>query len=172
MANLDFAGGFEPIRKRDGSALVCEYLTLASNNAEIFKFDPVERSSDGVVIPCVAASVACIGVAAEYKAASSGGELAYFPIENTIFLAQADDTVDAQTDFDLTYNFVVGAGDALTKRSTFEIDGSSQAASAVQPVKILKVHYEKTQDGNALGNNVKVECIIHEGAFNGAGLIG
>lgn len=173
MANLDFPGGFEPVRRRDNTELVCEYAAIDPANVEIGKYDPLERNSDGYLQPCIGASVTWVGVSASHVAANTGGEIAYYPIEGLIMVAQVDDaTVDDQTDFDLLYEFTVGPVDPLTGRSTYEIAGATQAADPTLPIKLLRVAPEISQNGNALGANVKVEVIANAGAFKGAGLIG
>ena len=173
MANVDFPFGFEPIRYQNGRAMTCEYLPVSSTNSAIGFNDPLERGSDGYLTPATASSTTVVGIAAQSLAANTGGNVAYFPIEGLICKAQVDDaSVDAQTDFDLTYGLTVGTPDSLTGRSTFEIDGSTGASSATLPVKLTKVWDSPNQYGNALGANVVVECMFNNGPFKGAGIAG
>lgn len=170
MANVDFPGGFVP--KGDGNEAV-NYYDIASNNGEIGLYDLVERRSDGYIHQAQASSVTIIGVAAEHKAANSGGQIAVYDDPNMTFIAQMDETeFDAQTDFDLNYNIVVGTPNSLNGRSIMEIDSSSQAATATLPIKVLRLASVITQAGNALGANARVECIINNHVKKSTGVNG
>lgn len=172
MANLDFPRGAEPIRRRDGS-LASDIIEIASTNTEIGLFDLLERRADGFVWPAQAGSLTIIGIAAQHVAANTGGTVNYFPTEDTIFTMQSDDaSIDVQSDFDLVYDIIASAPNATTGQSTMEIDGSSGAATATLPIKILRVHQIITQAGNVLGANVLLECVINHGVVKGAGTIG
>lgn len=152
--------------------MVVEYADLSATNSAIGLYGLVERRADGFLDRVQATTLTLVGVAAAQYAANAGGTIAYYPIENLVMLAQVDDaTVNAQTDFDLVYDIVTGAPNATTGRSIDEIDGSSQAATATLPIKILKVH-AVIGEANALGANVKVECIANQGVFKGAGTTG
>jgi len=99
-------------------------------------------------------------VAAEYKAANSGGSIKYYPADGLVMRAQVDDaTIAAQADMDLTYDFVVGAPNATTRRSIFEIDGDSSHATD-KPVSILRIAQAQDAVGNSLGANVALEVKI------------
>lgn len=169
MANRDFPGGFEPKRVRGGGTVLPTYYDIASNNSAIDKFDLVERGSDGYISRAQASSTTIVGVALEGKVANSGGKIAICDAPDVIYEAQADDsTIDAQTDFDLNYNIV--AGSAAGGRSVMEIDASTQAATATLPIKILRVADDQTQQGNALGANVRLECMINQGILHAGNL--
>jgi len=170
MANLDWARGFVPFRRLGGTCNTVNYYDLGASNPEIGLYDLVERDANGVLIRAQATSTTIVGVAAEYKVANSGGTLAVYDAPDQTYLAQVDDaTVNAQTDLDLNYDINVGA--VSNNRSTMEIDGNTQAATATLPIKILRIADVQTEDGNALGANVLVECIINQSILK-AGAIG
>lgn len=172
MTNRDFPKGFIPIRRLGGGELVTNYYDLSATNGEIFENDLVERRASGYIEQIQAGSTVGLGVAAEYKAANTGGKIAVSDADDLVMLAQVDDdTVNAQTDLDLNYDIVVGTGSALTKRSGMEIDGSSQAANANLPIKILCIAQDFTAEGNELGANVNVECVLNRG-IRKAGALG
>ncbi len=169
MANVDFPRGFIPFK----GCMDTEYYPIASNNSEIGLFDLVERGADGNLGPAQASSVTIIGVAAEHKAANSGGELAVYDDPFMRFIAQADEAeINAQTDFDLNYNIVATTPNATTGQSQMEIDSSSQASTNTLPIKILRVVDMISQAGNALGANVLVECIINNHLLKSVGVNG
>lgn len=174
MPNLDFPRGAEPIRMRDGGSIVSDIIEIASTNTLIGYFDLLERRADGFIWPAQAASTTIVGIAMETIQANTGGTINYVPLNaDVLFTMQSDDaSIDAQTDFDLVYDIIASAPNALTGRSTMEIDGSSGAATATLPIKILRVHPIITQDGNALGANVLLECVINHGVTKGAGTVG
>jgi len=157
MANTDFASGFEPLKYENGGELQVEEGTISDSNSAIGYFDPLEMHTDGYLQQAQAASTRIVGVAAEYKAANSGGTIKYYPATGLVMRAQVDDaTVAAQADLDLTYDMVVGAPNATTKRSIFEIDGDSSHATD-KPISILRVAPAQDIVGNALGANVALE---------------
>lgn len=167
--NVDFPRGFIPYKGCHRT----EYYPIASNNAEIGLFDLVERRADGFVHPAQATSVTILGVAAERKAANSGGEIAVYDDPFMRFLAQMDEAdFDAQTDFDLNYNIVATTPNTLTGQSQMEIDSSTGAATATLPIKVLRVADVLSPAGNALGANVLVECIIQNHLLKSTGVNG
>lgn len=174
MANIDFPRGFEPKRHiNGGQTLAYTSGLLAAANAQIGKWDLLERRADGFIHRAQAATVTLIGVAAENIAANAGGSISYIPIDGLIMWAQASGAeIDAQTDFDLTYDIIASAPNALTGNSTMEIDSATSGASATLPIKILRVVDVITQSGNSLGANVLLECVANAGVTKGAGLAG
>lgn len=168
MANVDFPRGFIPVRYKDNRSLVVEYFDVSSTNAEIAVNDIVERRSDGFVHIAQAASTSVVGVAAQAKAANSGGTIAVVPAPGLVMLAQVDDaTVNAQTDIGLNYDIVATVPSG--GKSQMEIDGSTQATTATLPILIERVADVTSVAGNALGANVLVECVFNQCAYNGGG---
>lgn len=158
MANVDFPRGFQPYRGK----MDTEEYPIATNNGEIFADDLVELRTDGFYYQAQATSLTLIGTAAEYKAANSGGKIKVYSDPNMRFLAQASGAeIDAQTDLDLNYNFVVAAGDPITKRSKMEINSATGAATSTLPIKVLRVVELVPASKNTLGANVLLECIIN-----------
>lgn len=169
MSNLNFPHGFVPV---DDDCQM-HYYPVAPTNTQIGENDLVERRADGYIWPAQVSSTTIIGVAAHNVKANTGGFLAVYDDFDTVFEAQSNDaTIDAQTDFDLNYDIVASAPDAITGRSTMQINGASQAATATLPIKILRVPTKVTKNGNALGANVLVECIINNHLLKSTGVIG
>jgi len=169
MANVDFPRGFVPVRGR----MDTEDLPISSTNGEIGLYDLIERRTDGFYHPAQATSITIVGVAAHHVDANTGGTVKVYTDPNLRFHAQMDEAeVDAQTDLDLNYNIVASAPNAVSGRSTMEIDSSTQAATATLPIKVLRVVDIITASGNALGANVLVECIINNHLHKSTGVIG
>lgn len=169
MANVDAPRGFIPIRYKDGRKFAVEYFDVLSTNDAIAVNDIVERRADGFAHIAQASSVSILGVAAESKAASSGGTIAVIPAPGLVMLAQCDEAdVNAQTDIGLNYNIVATA--PSNGKSQMEIDSSTQAATATLPILIERVaaitDWDRT---NTLGANVLVECVFNACAYNGGG---
>src|SRR5574343_921175 len=168
MANVDFPRGAITIRRIDGGGVVAQYYDLSSVHDAIVIGDPVERRADGYVHQAVASSRQIVGIALESKSANAGGTLAVAPAATTVFQMQVDDaTVNAQTDIGLNYDFIIGA--PVNGRSIAEIDGSTQAVTATLPILIERVSDVQTEEGNALGANVLVDCVFNECAYRGGG---
>jgi len=169
MANLDYPNGFTIIKGWQ----VCNEYDLAAANSQIGEGDLIERHTDGYVRPAVATSTTIVGVAAESKAANSGGKLKVYDDPNAVFVAQADDAnIAAQTDLRLNYDIVASAPNSISGRSTMEIDASTKAATATLPIKVLRLASVITKEGNALGANVKVECLINNHLLKSTGVVG
>ncbi len=158
MANTDFPSGYEPLKYENGKDLSVEEGAIAAANNAIGYFDPLEMHTDGYLQQAQATSTRIVGVAAEYKAANSGGYVKYYPAAGLIMRAQSDDaTIATQAEMDLTYDIVTGAPNATTQRSIMEIDGNSTHATD-KPISILRVAQAQDNVGNALGANVALEC--------------
>ena len=169
MANLNFPRGFIPI---GGCNSVREY-NIAAANPQIGENDLVERRADGFVYPASVTTITPIGIAAESKAANSGGRLKVYDSPDLLLEAQVDDaSVAAHTDFDLNYDIIASAPNAVSGRSTMQIDGSTKAATATLPIKILRIREIVTKERNVLGNHVAVECIINNHLHKSTGVIG
>jgi len=168
MANVDFPRGAIVIRSKNGGPGGVEYFDLASTNTAIGVGDILERRADGFVWQAVASSRQIVGIAQEAKAANVGGTIAVHPANNVVFQMQVDDaTVNAQTDIGLNYDFIAGA--PVNGRSVYEIDGSTQATTATLPILIERVSDVQSEEGNALGANVLVDCVFNECAYRGGG---
>lgn len=170
MANVDFPRGFIPIR---GCMKTEEYDLHPTTHTAIGKNDLVERRADGYIYRAQASSVTIIGVAAESKAANTGGSLKVYDDPDIVLVAQSDDATDpaAQTDLDLNYNIVDGSPDSRGF-STQEIDGSSKSATATLPIKILRRAKISGGDLSEFGANCAVECIINNHLKKSTGVNG
>lgn len=170
MANIDFPMGFKPRYRLGGGSINPIYLDLGGSQGAIAKDDLLERRSDGYIYPAQASSTTIVGVAAETKSASATGKIGVFSAPDLVYEAQVDDaTVNAQTDLDLNYDVTVTA--PVSGKSQMEIDGSTQAATATLPIKIIGVQTYNDGYENALGANVKVLCVLNQGIFK-AGALG
>ena len=95
MANVDSPNGFLPYSGPGNGQAVVTYLDLSTSNSAIGKGDPVTHAS-GVVDQAAAAAALC-GIAAEAKAANSGGQIAVWADPAQRFIAQTDDTTGTAT---------------------------------------------------------------------------
>lgn len=171
MANYDFPRGFVPSRYLDGSQAVCQPLPISSTNGEIKLYDLIERRTDGYFHPAQAGSLTLAGVACEYVAANTGGNVLVDTNPAVVMLAQASGSeINEQSDFDLNYDIVVSS--TTTKRSGMEINSATGAATANLPIKILSVAPAQDSNGNELGANVLLECVFNQHLFKGAGIAG
>lgn len=173
MANINFPSGFTALRNRNNGELVCEAYAMNPTHDAIYVGDFIERRSDGYFHVAQASSTTIVAVAAEYKAANSTGDILGYPTDGLLMQAQMDaSATPAITDFDLVYDISATTGDTTTKRSKQEISTTSKAATATLPIKVLRVAPLNDQNGNAIGNYVKVECILNHGLTKGAGTTG
>ncbi|MFH1645633.1 MAG: hypothetical protein ABIB11_04350, partial [Candidatus Omnitrophota bacterium] len=83
MANTDLPMGFRPY---DAEARMTPY-EISATNSEILRGDVLEMPAAGYVSGQAAASSAPIlGIAAEYKAANSGGKILVYDDPNSRFI--------------------------------------------------------------------------------------
>lgn len=170
MANSDNPKGFLPyLTPSDGRPKIHYYDLLATNDA-IGKGDPIVMHTDGYVNRAAASDI-LVGIAAEPKAANSGGKLAVWDDPMQEFVAQTDNgtgTATAQTCINLNANFVAGA--PSSGRSIAEIDESSATTTATLPFRIVRLSDEL---GNAFGefNRLVVRINAHK-AKGGTGTLG
>jgi len=169
MANTNFPMGFVPVRYINGKDLSTEDIDVDASNNAIYINDLLERRTDGYVHVAQATSVSLMGVAAEYKAANTGGTIKYYPLEGLLMKAQVNGAVGVpQSDFDLAFDIVVTTGDTVTKYSKHEINPTG-GATATFPIKILKLWPSKNKEGNVMGPYMKVLCMANQGVTKGAG---
>ena len=163
MANTDFPSGAIPIKYKNGKSLQNEVATISATNAAIYPGDTLELHTDGYArVIETTTPTKVLGVAAEYKAANSGGEVNYYPAQDLVFRMQGDGSdIDAQTDFDLTYAITNTTGDTTTLRSKQEIDTDATDATDY-PVIIRKVASTQDYVANALGANVELICEFND----------
>lgn len=159
MANSNNPNGFTPVQNANngGGQPVVTYFDLSSTNTIIGKGDPVKSASG--VIDRAAAGDALIGIAAEHKAANSGGTIAVWADPSQLFSAQTDDGTGTGTAVAAAQgncNFV--AGNASNGRSIAELDESSVNTTATLPFKLLWL--EKSPN-NAYGEFNRWVCKIN-----------
>lgn len=166
MANLDYPRGCILV-KGDETA---DTYTIAPTNTAIGVNDPLEMRSDGYVWQAQAGSTTIIGIAAEAKAASTGGSILVYDDPLIEFQMQVNDAnVNVQTDLGLAYDIVIGA--PVRGSSIAEIDGTTGAVTATLPIKPLRVSQIITKNGNVFGANVLLDCKFNQ-HFNKAGSVG
>lgn len=126
MANADKPMGFRVAYTKHGSpARVRNYQS--SGTAVIYQGDAIGISGTAGHIKSIAATsdTMPMGVAAEYKAATTGDIRVYDDLTNTIFIAQADTSqIAGTTKVNQFYDLVVGASTA-TELSIHELDASA-----------------------------------------------
>lgn len=149
MANTSVVDGFRPWGP-------CERETPYVAGATIYKGDLVKFKNDGTVEPAAAGAAGCLGAAMHYAVSGDTVNVADDPAQQ--FIAQADDTIDAQTDFNLNYNITVGTASTKYRRSAMQIDGSTQATDSNLPIKVLRL---LPAVGNELAAACKVVCKIN-----------
>lgn len=162
MANTNNPSGFVPYISPNGGSGKAKitYLPLAAANALIGVGDPLEIDAGGV--DKAEASDALCGIAAEPKAASSGGTIAVWADPNQLFVAQTDDgTGDLTAAADMRKNCNFVAGTASNGRSIAEIDENSGDTTATLPFKVIRLSDEI---GNAHGefNRLVVKINNHQ----------
>jgi hypothetical protein len=171
MANRNSPNGFLPVINLDGSGgPKLEYLPLLATNVLIGRGDPVTIAAGGV--DKAGASTALCGIAAEPKAANSGGYIAVWSDPNQLFVAQTDDgTGDLTTAADMRKNANIVAGTPVNGQSIAEIDENTGDTTATLPLKVIRLSNEI---GNALGefNRLVVRINNHQlsGGTGTAGL--
>lgn len=141
MANVNNPSGFLPYMNPNsacGGQAKKTYLNLSATNSVIYKGSPVKISSGDVNI--AAAGDAICGIAAEYKAANTGGLIAVFADPDQLFVAQTDDgtgTLTAATDCMKNVNHIGTSGSNF--RSTAEIDESTADTTATKTFKAFRL---------------------------------
>ena len=166
MANPNIPNGFKPYShpfSGGGQPQVTEHDVLATN-AEIGVGSPVKIGAGGLEL--ASASDALCGIAAEYKAASSGGTCKVWSDPMQLFVAQTDDGTGVATALaaiGLNINFI-GTG-VSNRRSTSELDESSATTTATLPFKIIELSKEfHSSAQNAFGefNRLVVKINNHQ----------
>lgn len=149
MANTSIVDGFRPWGR-------CLRETPYVAGGTIYKGDLVKFKSDGTVEVSAAGAAGCLGAAMHYAVSGDTVNVADEPSQQ--FVAQADDTIDAQTDFNLNYNITVGTASTKYRRSAMQIDGSTQASDSNLPIKVLRLLPDPQ---NELAAACKVVCTIN-----------
>jgi hypothetical protein len=164
MANTDFAYGLRPWSGDGAPPRVTSY-DLAAANTVIAQNSLVLRNELGYADASTAVAPpdgAILGVAAEYKAANSGGTIKVYDDPKQKYLIQAEGTV-AQTHIGTWCNLKTATGlDATTKWSTIEID---QATYSNTKPSLLFIEALSPEVGNALGANADVIVTINPQKF-------
>lgn len=168
MANLDNATGFVPVGRLGGgrgSPKAREY-ELHDSNSEIGIGTPVAIVDGGVNLATAGAGNTILGIAAEHKAASSGGKILVWDDPDQLYTAQTDDgtgTATAEAAIGLNIDFV-GTG-VSSGRSTAELDEDTAAVGATLQFRIVGLSKEmQRNDVNAHGefNRLIVRINTHQ----------
>lgn len=158
MANKNQPFGFRP---KSPNPQVHPY-PLSSSNSEILCGHPVVTGSNGYITNATAGGGAASirGIAAEYKAASSGGNLLVWDDPYTIFLAQEDGAGATST---VAYagenvDFCSDETSGNSVNSAAELDSSSHATTATLQFRLLRKY---NIPNNAYGAYCIWECMIN-----------
>lgn len=154
MANKDNANGFMPYShaKGGGGQATAMSYPLLSTNAAIGIGSPVFKTTSGVDHATAGTGNPLIGIAAEPKAANTGGTIKVWDDPFQLFVAQCDDGTGTATiagALGLNINFInSGVQSANSKISKSELDESSATTGATLQFKIIALSTE--YQGNAL----------------------
>lgn len=171
MANTDAPHGFRPVRHLTGGTVRTNVYNLVAANSAIGVGDVIVQTDTGEVNRGAADPTAgtVVGVAAEPKAASDGGDILVWDDPDIIYEAQMDDgtTYTVQTGMNLNYNIVDGT--PVNGVSIQEIDEGSAATTSTLPLKALRLY--KAVD-NAFGQFNRIEVILNTHVARGVGTAG
>lgn len=146
MANKNAPNGFNPYSTGQFGTPRLRSYNLISTNAVIGQGTMVAMVADGVD---AWTSGAFLGVAAENKAANSGGTILVWDDPQQLFVAQTDDGEGtATTAAALSLNITATANGVSGIYSTQELDESSAAVGATLPWKLM---YLSAAPDNAYG---------------------
>ena len=175
--NADRPFGFIAVRHYFGGLVRASAYSIASGLAQdLFYGDPVKSTGTGKNITIAAAAGRALGVFAGVQYVDSNGDVRWEPkwVSGTVietgskvvawvyddpgilFEIQADGAVVA-ADIGATADYVLGAGDAKTGRSRYELDSSDIGTGAN-----LKIIELVDRPDNAFGTNAKVHVLINE----------
>lgn len=158
MANSDFPSGLEPVRHKSGGEIRPTKRTLNAANTAIGLFDPVVLDSGGTV-NISTSGARLLGVSAEKKAASAGGDILVYDDPAIIFKVQTASGVDfAQTHVGNLADLNTTAYSSTTDRSQVEVNLATVGTSSGQ-LRILEL--VKRPD-NALGAHADILVEIYE----------
>lgn len=178
MANPDMPNGFRPYAdpfSGSGQPQITEHDVLATNVA-IGIGSPVAIVAGGLDHATAGAGNALCGIAAEAKAANSGGKLKVWSDPFQEFVAQTDNgtgTATALAAVGLNIDFV-GTGVGANNLSTAELDESSAAVTANCQFKIKRLADEiNGKNVNAFGQFNRFVVKINNHQFStGTGTAG
>ncbi len=160
MANVNNPLGFIPYRHRGGGDIRANRFPLAAANSAIGIGCPVKILNDGTVdLAAAGATAICIGVSAEYKAASSGGYIMVYDDPMITYRIQCNGAI-AATDVFYAYDHAAGTVNATTGKSTDYLNSSAGATDAMCTVLGLI-----EEAGNAWGAYQDVEVIIRDHVY-------
>jgi len=162
--------GFRPIYALGGQHGRTNKYVLAAANAIIGVGDLLARDANGAVDRAAATSVQIIGVAAEAKAASSGGFILVYDNPDQVYEAQTDNgtgTLTAQTGCNLNADFVVA--NAVNGISRMEIDENSGNTTATLPLVVLRLWDEPN---NSFSEFNRLEVRINNHVLQSLGTTG
>lgn len=151
MANSDKSFGFRPCEPN----APIHYHNLSSTNSEILKGHPVVKGTDGYIVAATAGggAISVLGIAAEYKAANSGGKIGVYDDPATEFYVQEDgDGATSSVAYEgENVDFISTHTSGNGIDSVCELDISSHAATATLAFRIVRLADEIPN--NAYGAN-------------------
>jgi hypothetical protein len=164
MANADAAYGALLIDSEGKQYKVRRFVK--KTGSAIYPGDFVKRASTGNVEVADAGAV-LLGVAMEYKAATSTDEIAICDDPDAVFEIQA--SADAQAaDVFTNANIVATAGDTGKLQSKHTLDSSTIATTNTLQLRILGLH---SIGSNAYGSYARLKVKINQHAYS-SGVLG
>ncbi len=172
MANVDAPHGFVPVRTLDGSCITTSRYNVAAANAAIGIGDMIVVAGTGLVDRGAATPAVgtVVGVAAEPKAASSGGTMLVYDNPSIVYEGQTDDGTGAATAITcIGANGNIVATAPANGISKMEIDDSVATTTSTLPIKLLRLY---PVVGNAFGEFNRLEFVFNTSFLKGDGSTG
>ena len=170
MANPDRPHGFRPVATPSGTPARTNEYNVAAANTAMGIGDVVVLTTAGVVDAGAASATQIIGIAAQAKAASSGGTMLVYDDPDLLVEAQTDDGTGAATAAaDLFGNIDFVATAPSNDMSRMELDESSQADTSTLPFKLLKLY---PVSDNEHGEFNRIICSINNHVLKSSGTTG
>lgn len=183
MANVDRPNGFRPVKHLSGAPYNGAFSKYYSGTDNLFMGDLVEISATGLANgsgaypECARAEADDIVIGAVvgwevdpaspsrlYHAASSTYAVYVADAPDLIFMAQTNDAGLAAADVGLNCDFVVAAGSTTSGVSNMEVDGSTEATTQAEPLKLMGM--VNSPDNEVGVANMKVLVMINQHSYN------
>ncbi len=163
MANVDAPHGFLPVRAKSGGCIVTSRFAVTAANGSMGIGDLIVIDATGLITGRAAAAAAAgtvLGIAAEPKAASSGGTMLVWADDDIVFEGQCDDTTGTATAQTCIGNNIDIVNTAPSNGiSQQELDESTSAVTATLPFKIIGKY---PVVGNDFGQFNRLEVMLNK----------
>ena len=171
MPNVDAPHGFLPVRTKSGNGCITtQRFAVTAANGAMGIGDLIVIDATGLVTARAGAAAAAgtvLGVAAEPKAASSGGTMLVWADDDIVFEGQTDNgtgTATAQTVVGNNIEIVNTA--PVAGISQQELDETSAAVTATLPFKVIG-RYPVV--GNDFGEFNRLEVVLNKSLMKSGG---